>query len=107
MAPTDLPVGATLNVVYTGDVTRSVGAFGVQSYGNYTVVDLSGRWFLDAERRQQLNISIRNLLDQRYGLPGRGCKDTPADGPYDCSIPYVYVNLGMPRTFAVSYSYRF
>lgn len=105
--PADLPVGATLNVVYTGDVTRSVGNFGVQNYGNYTVVDLSGRWFLDAGRRQQLNISIRNLFDQRYGLPGRGCRDTPADGPYDCSIPYVFVNLGMPRTFAVSYTYKF
>ncbi|MGZ3274093.1 MAG: TonB-dependent receptor plug domain-containing protein [Caulobacteraceae bacterium] len=105
--PADRPFGATLNVVYTGDVTRSVGAFGSQNYGNYTVVDLSGRWFLDSGRRQQLNLSIRNLFDQRYGLPSRGCKDTPADGPYDCSIPYVYVNLGMPRTFAVSYTYKF
>jgi vitamin B12 transporter len=105
--PADLPVGATLNVAYTGEVQRSLGGFGEVGYGNYTVVDLSGRWFLDAGRRQQLNLSIRNLFDQRYGLPGRGCRDTPADGPFDCSIPYVYVNLGLPRTFAVSYTYRF
>jgi len=105
--PADKPFGATLNVVYTGDVSRSVGSFGDIGYGDYTVVDVSGRWFLDSGRRQQLNFSIRNLFDRRYGLPNRGCRDTPADGPYDCSIPYVYVNLGMPRTFAVSYSYRF
>ena len=105
--PADLPVGATLNVAWTGDLERSVGNFGEISYGNYTVVDLSGRWYLDAGRHQTVNLSIRNLFDQRYGLPSRGCKDTPEDGPYDCSIPYVYVNLGMPRTFAVSYTYSF
>jgi outer membrane cobalamin receptor len=105
--PSNLPVGASLNVVYTGDVSRSLGGFGEVGYGDYTVVDLSGRYFLDAGRHQQLNISIRNLFDRRYGLPARGCADTPADGPYDCSIPYVYQNLGLPRTFAVSYSYRF
>jgi vitamin B12 transporter len=105
--PANLPVGATLNVAYTGDLSRSVGSFGEIGYGNYTVVDLSGRWYLDAGRHQELNLSIRNLFDERYGLPNRGCKDTPADGPYDCSIPYVYVNLGMPRTIAISYTYRF
>lgn len=105
--PADKPYGASLNAVYTGDATRNVGSFGALNYGGYTVVDLSGRWFLDAGRRQQLNLSIRNLFDQRYGLPNRGCKDTPTDGAYDCSLPYVYVNLGMPRTFAVSYSYKF
>ncbi len=104
--PGDKPFGATLNVVYTGDLARAVG--GVETpYGDYTVVDLSGRYFLDADRHQQVTLSIRNLFDQRYGLPSRGCKDTPDDGPYDCSIPYTYVNLGMPRTFAVSYTYRF
>lgn len=105
--PADKPFGATLNVAYTGDATRTVGRFGAVHYGDYTVVDLSGRWFLDPERRQQLNLSVRNLFDQSYGLPNRGCKDTPNDGPYACSIPYLYVNLGMPRTFAVSYTYRF
>jgi vitamin B12 transporter len=105
--PASMPVGATLNLNYAGQATRTIGKFGAVSYGNYTVVDLSGRWFLDPERHQQINLSVRNLFDQRYGLPARGCKDTPADGPFDCSIPYVYVNLGMPRTFAVSYTYRF
>jgi vitamin B12 transporter len=105
--PGDLPVGATFNVVYTGDVSRTIGGFGSVGYGNYTVVDLSGRYFLDRDRHQQINISIRNLFDQHYGTPSRGCKDTPDDGPYDCSIPYLYMNVGMPRTFAVSYTYKF
>jgi outer membrane cobalamin receptor len=104
--PADRPFGASVNVVYTGRATRSISGNSV-GYGNYTVVDLSGRWFLDAGRHQQLNLSVRNLFDQRYGLPARGCADTPADGPYDCSLPYVYVNLGMPRTFALSSTYKF
>ena len=76
-------------------------------YGDYTLVDLSARYFLDAGRHQQLNFSIRNLFDEQYGTPGRGCRDVATDGPYDCSIPYVYTNLGLPRTFTASYSYRF
>ena len=104
--PSDRPFGASLNIAYTGDVSRSVSGKPA-GYGNYTVADMSVRYFLDAERHQQLNLSVRNLFDQHYGLPARGCKDTPADGPYDCSIPYVYTNLGMPRTVAISYSYRF
>ncbi len=80
---------------------------GEVGYGDYTIVDVSARWFIDAGRRQQLNFSIRNLFDQTYGRPGRGCKDVATDGPYDCSMPYTYVNLGMPRTFGLSYSYSF
>jgi outer membrane cobalamin receptor len=104
--PADMPWGATVSAVYTGDAARSVGGAEI-GYGDYTVVDASVRYFIDKGRRQQLNFSIRNLFDQVYGLPGRGCRDTSADGPYDCSLPYVYVNLGMPRTFAASYTYRF
>ncbi|MEI9892226.1 MAG: TonB-dependent receptor [Caulobacteraceae bacterium] len=104
--PASLPVGASLSAAYTGAATRSVGGTSI-GYGNYTVVDGSFRVFVDAARKQQLNFSVRNIFDTRYGLPGRGCKDTPADEPFDCSIPYVYVNLGLPRTFALSYTYNF
>ncbi len=104
--PADLPVGATASFTYTGDAARAVGGKEI-NYGNYGVVDVSARWFIDAGRHQQLNLSIRNLFDRQYGLPARGCRDTPADGPNDCSLPYVYVNLGLPRTVAVSYNYRF
>ena len=104
--PADRPFGATASIAYTGKAARGIRGTEV-GYGDYTVVDISGRYFLDAGRHQQLNLSIRNLFDQQYGLPGRGCRDVSTDGPFDCSLPYTYVNLGMPRTFAVSYTYRF
>lgn len=104
--PSDLPFGATLNVAYTGDT--QVSAAGVeQAYGKYTVVDLSGRWFIDARRRQTLNLSIQNLFDEDYGRPSRGCRDVATDGPYSCSSPYIFVNRGLPRTFRASYTLAF
>ncbi|HTT04862.1 MAG TPA: TonB-dependent receptor [Steroidobacteraceae bacterium] len=104
--PATLPFGATATVNYVGDTTTPV--LGEQiHYGRYALVDLSARYYVDAQRHQQLNFSIRNLLDRQYGRPGHGCADVPTDGPYDCSSPYIYVNLGLPRTFAASYEYRF
>jgi len=87
-------------------MTRSVSDTEIH-YGDYAVIDLSGRYYLDRERRQQLNLSIRNLLNRQYGQPARGCADVATDGPSDCSMPYIYVNLGLPRSFAASYTYRF
>jgi outer membrane cobalamin receptor len=104
--PANRPFGATAAVSYTGEVSRTVLGKAID-YGDYATIDLSGRYFLDAGRHQQLNLSIRNLFDQAYGLPNRGCRDVATDGPFDCSAPYAFVNLGLPRTFAVSYSYRF
>jgi outer membrane cobalamin receptor len=104
--PADRPWGATMSATYTGATARAVGGQEI-AYGDYTVVDVSARYFIDKARRQQLNLSIRNLFDRRYGLPARGCADVATDGPFDCSMPYVYVNLGMPRTVAASYTYRF
>lgn len=104
--PASLPFGAAASLYYVGDVSRPVNGSEV-GYGNYAVVDVSARYFVDTERRQTLNFSIRNLLDRKYGAPGKGCRDVSTDGPYDCSSPYVYVNLGLPRTFALSYAYRF
>ena len=104
--PADRPFGATASLSYTGEVSSSVGGVEIP-YGRYAVVDISGRWFLDGAHRHQLALSLQNLFDQRYGRPSRGCADTPADGPYDCSLPYVYVNLGLPRTLRGSYTYRF
>jgi vitamin B12 transporter len=103
--PADQRFGIAATVNYTGDVTRSVGGTEI-GYGKYTVVDLSGRYFLDARRHQVVNLSVRNLLNREYGQPGRGCADVSTDGPYDCSAPYVYRNLGLPRTYAISYTYK-
>ena len=105
--PTGLPFGATVSVSYTGSVDAPVGGARVP-YGKYAVVDLSARYFLDAGRKQRLNVGVQNLFDRDYGMPGRGCVDSPDDGPYDCSTSrYVYVNRGYPRTAFIRYSYDF
>jgi vitamin B12 transporter len=104
--PPDRPFGATLAISYTGDVDNSVGGTRI-AYGNYAVVDLSGRYFISADRKQRISVSIQNLFDRQYGTPNRGCLDQPTDGPFDCSSPYLFVNRGLPRTAAIRYSYDF
>jgi outer membrane cobalamin receptor len=104
--PATQPFGATLSVSYTGDVAASVGAASIP-YGRYTVVDLSGRYFIDAARRQRVSVNIQNLFNRDYGTPGRGCIDVPTDGPYDCSSRYLFVNRGLPVTASIRYSYDF
>ena len=104
--PGNLPFGATATVNYVGDTTLSIGDT-VFHYGRYALLDLSARYYVTEKRNQQLNFSVRNVLNRQYGRPNRGCEDVPTDGPYDCSIPYYYVNLGLPRTLAVSYEYRY
>jgi vitamin B12 transporter len=104
--PSALPFGATLTLNYTGDTTTPVGP-ALAHYGDYFLTDLSGRYFLGAQRQHRLVVSLQNVFDKEYGRPSRGCKDDPADGPYDCSLPYTYVNLGLPRTLRASYSYTF
>jgi outer membrane cobalamin receptor len=104
--PQSLPLGATLNVSYTGKTYVTVGGESLE-YGKYTVVDLSGRYFLDSARKQRLTVSVQNLFDREYGRPNRGCLDVPTDGPYDCSSPYIYVNRGLPRTAVFRYTYDF
>jgi vitamin B12 transporter len=111
--PTSSPFGATIAVNYVGNVSANIAGYPTSddltpvSYGNYTVVDLSGRYFLGKDRKQQLTLSIQNAFDEEYGRPQRGCADNPADGPYDCSDPYLYVNLGLPRTVRFSYTHAF
>ena len=104
--PTTLPVGAGINVRYTGTDYTNVGGATV-NYGNFVVVDLLGRYFLDEERHHRVTVDIYNVFNEQYGRPAQGCADTPADGPYDCSLPYTYVNRGLPRMLRASYTYKF
>ena len=103
--PSNLPMGITATVVYTGKVSVTTGPQPVQ-YGKYAVVNLAGRYFFDAQRHHRLNLAVENLFDRQYGMPGQGCQDVPTDGPYDCSSPYIYVNRGLPLTVRLSYTYR-
>lgn len=105
-SPANLPVGASANLAYTGKVTTPYGS-GRLNYGEYATVDLSGRYFLDRARHQQLNLSVQNLFDREYGRFYRGCADVLRDFPFGCSMPYAYQSLGMPRTVTLSYRYSF
>jgi vitamin B12 transporter len=69
--------------------------------GDYTVVDLSGRVFLDARRRHRISLRLENLFDERYTtLLQRGFSDAPA-------TPFLIHNLGTPRTFHLSYGFSY
>ena len=105
-SPTNLPVGLSANLNYTGKAT-TLYQTGTKNYGEYATVDLSGRYFLDPARHHQLNLAVQNLFDRSYGVFYRGCADVLRDFPLGCSKPYPYQALGMPRTVSVSYRYSF
>jgi len=105
-SPADLPVGVSANLAYTGKVTAPY-ANTVLNYGEYATVNLSGRYFLDRARHQQLNLSVQNLFDREYGRFYRGCVDVLRDFPLGCSKPYPYQGLALPRTVQISYRYSF
>lgn len=97
--PMTLPFGVTLAARYVGDVYRTLGDFGPTSYGNYLVVDLGARAFLDAERHHRLDFNVHNLFDEQYSTRiDRAFTDADA-------TPYVLNNLGWPRTFLFRYTY--
>jgi vitamin B12 transporter len=105
-SPANLPVGVTAALSYTGKATTPYASSKL-NYGEYATVDLSGRYFLDKARHQQLNLAVQNLFDRDYGRFYRGCGDKLRDFPLGCSLPYAYQSLGMPRTVSISYRYSF
>jgi vitamin B12 transporter len=99
--PGDLPVGAMFTVNFVGEFFDTVTGFGSVEGGNYAVVDLAGRIFLDAQRRHRVNLRLENLFDQTYTtVHVRGFTD-------DTASPYVVNTLGTPATLHLSYSYSF
>jgi vitamin B12 transporter len=101
--PRGAPYGASINIVHLGNVDDSplgsdAGRFG---YGNYTVVDISTRLFLDARHHQRFDLHLNNAFDRTYSSSlGHGVDDVSGDG-------YVVHNLALPRTFGVNYTYSF
>lgn len=92
--------GATLNLNYVGSVFQSVWD-GREKYGNYLVVDLAGRVFLDSGRHQSITARLENAFDKEYAASlGSAVRD--ADGS-----DYTYWNLGVPRTFQLRYNIQF
>jgi len=99
--PQDQPfdVAATLNFV--GNIYRSNLADGRENYGNYPVLDISGRVYLDEGRRNIVTLRLQNLFDETYAA-GLGNAFRDSDGGR-----YTYWNLGVPRTFSLRYTYKF
>jgi outer membrane cobalamin receptor len=98
--PVAAPFELGLSVLAVGDVFDDVSRIGRVEHGGYTVVDLSAAYYVDSARRHRIGARIENLLDEDYATSlGRGTRD--ADGSF-----YAYRNRGAPRTFNVSYSYR-
>ena len=96
--PAGKPYGGSLTFFYVGDIFDNVSGFGKVASGNYSVVDLAGRYFLDAQRRHRINVRLENLFGDDYATGhGRGFPD--AGG-----APYVTSTLGVPRTLHVSYT---
>jgi outer membrane cobalamin receptor len=101
--PSGLPFGASINVVHVGDIDdEPFGAGnGRYGYGNYTVVDLGGRIFLDGSRRQRIDLHLNNAFNKTYySRLAYGVNDGTGD-------PYVVHDLGLRRTFSAYYTYAF
>jgi vitamin B12 transporter len=99
--PPTLPFGATLTVNSVGRIVDTVAGFGSVPSGDYAVVDLAGRVFLDRGRQHRVNIRLENLFDKTYTtLSQRGIGDVS-------TASFVVHNLGVPRTFHLSYAYSF
>ncbi len=101
--PSNEPFGASINIVNLGDVDdmplgSDGGRFG---YGNYTVVDLGARLFLDSRRHQRVDLHLNNAFNRSYASSlGHGTDDVSGDA-------YVVHNLALPRTFGINYTYSF
>src|SRR5690606_14892718 len=99
---TQAPYELNVTLLNVGDVYDVVASgLGRREHGGYTTLDLSGAYYLDATRRHRLGVRLENALDETYATSlGRGFRDAG-------NVPYVYRNLGMPRSLHATYSYRF
>jgi outer membrane cobalamin receptor len=101
--PQAVPVGATVSAVYLGNIADEPfgagnGRFG---YGDYTVVDLGTRVFLDSSRHQRIDLHLNNAFNKTYyAALSYGVNDVTTN-------PYVAHNLGLRRTFSAYYTYSF
>ena len=90
--------GATLTFFWVGEIFDNVSGFGSVPGGDYAVVDLAGRYFIDAQRRHRINVRLENVFDSDYATRhGRAFPDTGG-------AAYLTSTLGVPRTLHVSYT---
>jgi vitamin B12 transporter len=98
--PASQPFGLFASLNYVGNTFDNLG--GVRTkYGNYAVVDLGARYFLDMDRHHRIDVNLQNVFDKEYATSlTRGFPD-------DGGPTYVLPNLGLPRTLSVHYTYNF
>jgi len=99
--PATIPVGAAVYLDYVGNFYQTFGPTDREEVSGHFLLDVSGRVFLDGERRHRVSLALTNVLGSVYAASyGKGVRD--ADGS-----DYTYWNLGQPRTLAFRYQYRF
>jgi outer membrane cobalamin receptor len=101
--PPEQPFGVTLSAIFVGaEFASGLGVGdGTAEYGKYPVVDLAGRYFIDAGRHHIITLRLQNLFDRQYAT-GLGTAESDADGSL-----YTYSIRGMPRTLVARYTYQF
>jgi vitamin B12 transporter len=101
--PMSKPFGLTLTLNDVGSVFDIVGGVGPVARGDYTVVDVAARLYLDDSQRHRVNFRIENAFDETYTTRYRRSTVDGSTPP----IRYAARNLGMPRTLHVSYVHSF
>jgi vitamin B12 transporter len=100
--PMNSMFGFTASLNYVGKVHDTLGGgIGRQEYGNYVVVDLSGRVFLDQDRHHRFDIGVRNLFDEEYASRLIRARHDLGNTSYEAQA------LGWPQTFYARYTYSF
>lgn len=101
--PAGLPFGLSAALVRVGQLyDQPFGSGeGRVGYGDYTVIDLSARVFLDAMHHQRIDVHVNNITNKVYNAQ-LDVGYTDADG-----TPYLQHDLGPPRTFSAYYTYTF
>ncbi|HEX4508269.1 MAG TPA: TonB-dependent receptor [Alphaproteobacteria bacterium] len=99
--PDGQPFDLTATLLFVGNIYRSNLIDGREDYGNYPVLDISGRVYLDEDRKNIITARLENVFDKTYAS-GLG-NAFPDDG----GNRYTDWNLGVPRTFSLRYTYKF
>jgi vitamin B12 transporter len=101
-APANQPFAAGISAIWVGELAdQAQSGLGRVEHGDFAVFDLTGRWYLDPERKHKLSVRVENLFDEEYfSSIGRGFTDA-------ADAPYLTPNLGTPQTFHVAYTFDF
>jgi vitamin B12 transporter len=100
--PVVLPFGANVTVQHIGHLQDTVsGGIGDLSYGNYTIVNLGARYFVDKAHQHRLGLTLNNAFNEHYATRlTRGTADDTGDA-------YLVHVRGLPRTLLFNYTYSF